>query len=79
MVDDPAHRYAPSWKSLSHAQQRVLTAVADGPKRTSKTTHHDVVSGACATGLVTKGLLRRTGKWSEYVELTDLGREVLGG
>src|SRR5581483_315005 len=66
---------------LNDAQMRVLSLLAErGPMTTSRTTHHDQVSGSCATSLVDRHLAKVvwTGEPRTYhVEITHLGREAL--
>jgi hypothetical protein len=45
---------------LSYAQVRVLRLLREGPRETTKTTHHGYVSGATAEGLIRRGLAGRS-------------------
>jgi hypothetical protein len=75
---------------LTKAQVRVLTLLADnGPMDTSKTTHHNYVSGISAHTLERMGLVERRRPWfSELygkdgylldnpVKITEAGRKAL--
>lgn len=59
---------------LTAAQVRVLRILREGPKVTSKTTHHGCVSGQCASALVRMGLV-----WLESSGYEVLARLTTAG
>lgn len=64
--------------NLTPPQIRVLRLLAASRRTSSKTTHHDQISGACAWKLVSLGLARdEKEEFDRYFYITDAGREAL--